>query len=115
MRLPSGCTLYNQSPFRRTGKGVCHCTGGKDCIALPGSESCQSVCSGDTGAVLAALSAQLTTASIGGTGSLPIGEFFTGKDESWPLRKRDSGPVIVCSPWERLRPTDIGNDWEHVR
>lgn len=80
--LTPRCILYNQSHFWRTGKGTCHRTGGKDCLALPDSQSCQSVCSGDTVPVLAALSAQLTIASVGGTRALPIGEFFTGKGET---------------------------------
>lgn len=80
--LSPRCIMYNQSLFWRTGKGKCHRTGGNDCLALPRSESCQAVCSGDTVPVLAALSAQLTMASLGGTRSLPIGEFFSGKGES---------------------------------
>jgi hypothetical protein len=41
MCLPSRWVLYNQSQFRPTGPGACHRTGGKDRIALPGSETCQ--------------------------------------------------------------------------
>lgn len=80
--LQPRCILYNQSLFWRTGKGSCHRTGGKDCLALQGSESCQSVCSGDTVPVLVALSAQLTIAGPGGKRTLPISDFFTGKGES---------------------------------
>lgn len=76
------CILYNQSLFWRSGKDKCHRTGGKDCLALPGAESCQSVCSGDTVPVLAALAAQLTIAGSGGTRTIPITDFFTGKGES---------------------------------
>lgn len=80
--LTPRCILYNQSHFWRTSKGLCHRTGGKDCLALQGSESCQATCSGDTVPVLAALSAQLTIAGSGGTRTIPVGDFFTGKGES---------------------------------
>jgi 4-hydroxybenzoyl-CoA reductase subunit beta len=80
--LTPRCLFYNQSLFWRTGKGQCHRTGGKDCLALKGSESCQAICAGDTVPVLAALSAQLTIASTGGIRTAPIADFFTGKGES---------------------------------
>lgn len=80
--LTPRCILYNQSHFWRTSKGTCHRTGGKDCLALQGSESCQATCSGDTVPVLVALSAQLTVAGTGGTRTIPVGDFFTGKGES---------------------------------
>lgn len=76
------CNLYNQSRFWRVGKGLCHRTGGKECHALPGSESCQSVCSGDAVPVLLALSAQANIAGSSGTRMIPFTEFFTGKGES---------------------------------
>jgi 4-hydroxybenzoyl-CoA reductase subunit beta len=80
--LTPRCNLYNQSFFWRTGKGSCHRTGGKECHALEGSESCQAVCSGDTSPVLVALSAQATLASATGTRMIPLTEFYTGKGES---------------------------------
>jgi 4-hydroxybenzoyl-CoA reductase beta subunit len=80
--LTPRCILYNQSHFWRTSKGSCHRTGGKDCLALQGSESCQALCSSDTAPVLVALSAQLTIAGPGGTRSVPVSDFFTGKGES---------------------------------
>ncbi|MBI4964380.1 MAG: FAD binding domain-containing protein [Desulfomonile tiedjei] len=80
--LQPRCILYNQSLFWRSGKDKCHRTGGKDCLALKGSESCNSVCSADTVPVLVALSAQLTIAGIGGKRSMPVSEFFTAKGES---------------------------------
>ncbi|HMK36490.1 MAG TPA: FAD binding domain-containing protein [Desulfomonilaceae bacterium] len=80
--LQPRCILYNQSRFWRTGKGSCHRTGGKDCLALPGSESCHSVCSADTVPVLAAFSGQLTIAGSGGVRQIPVSDFFTGKGES---------------------------------
>jgi 4-hydroxybenzoyl-CoA reductase subunit beta len=80
--LQPRCILYNQSQFWRLGKGTCHRTGGKDCLALPGSDSCHSICSGDTVPVLVALSAQLTIAGLGGTRSIPVADFFTGKGEA---------------------------------
>jgi 4-hydroxybenzoyl-CoA reductase subunit beta len=80
--LTPRCIFYNQSHFWRTGKGSCHRTGGKECLALEGSESCQAVCSGDTVPVFIALSAQLTIAGAGGKRTLPASDFFTGKGES---------------------------------
>lgn len=80
--LTPRCILYNQSHFWRTGKGSCHRTGGKECLALEGSESCQAICSGDTIPVLTALSAQLTIAGPGGKRTIPVSDFFTGKGES---------------------------------
>jgi len=80
--LQPRCILYNQSLFWRTGKDKCHRTGGKDCLALKDSQSCNAVCSGDTVPVLIALSAQLTIAGSGGKRSIPVSEFFTGKGES---------------------------------
>jgi 4-hydroxybenzoyl-CoA reductase subunit beta len=80
--LQPRCILYNQSLFWRTGKKACHRTGGKECLALQGAESCQSICSADTVPVLITLSAQLTIAGSGGTRTLPVGEFFTGKGET---------------------------------
>lgn len=80
--LTPRCILYNQSHFWRTSKGTCHRAGGPECLALEGSKSCQATCSGDTVPVLAALSAQLTVASTGGTRRIPVGDFFTGKGES---------------------------------
>ncbi|MEJ2718749.1 MAG: FAD binding domain-containing protein [Deltaproteobacteria bacterium] len=80
--LTPRCLLYNQSLFWRTGKGSCHRTGGKECHALEGSESCQSICSGDTVPVLLALSAMVTLAGPGGKRMVPLTEFFTGKGES---------------------------------
>ncbi len=80
--LTPRCNLYNQSFFWRTGKGSCHRTGGKECHALEGSESCQAVCSGDTIPVLIALSAQAGAAAATGTRMIPLTEFYTGKGES---------------------------------
>ena len=80
--LPPRCILYNQSFFWRSGKDKCHRTGGKDCLALEKSESCNAVCSADTVPALVALSAQLTIAGTGGKRSIPVSEFFTGKGES---------------------------------
>jgi 4-hydroxybenzoyl-CoA reductase subunit beta len=80
--LQPRCILYNQSLFWRSGKDKCHRTGGKDCLALQGSQSCNAVCAADTVPVLVALSAQLTVAGSGGKRSLPVSEFFTGKGES---------------------------------
>jgi len=80
--LTPRCLFYNQSSFWRSGKGSCHRTGGKECFALPGSESCQSICSADTAPVLLALSAMVTVRSISGERSIPVAEFFTGKGES---------------------------------
>ncbi len=99
--LQPRCILYNQSLFWRTGKGSCHRTGGKDCLALQGAESCQSVCSGDTVPVLVALSAQLTIAGPGGKRTLPISDFFTGKGES-PFQLASDEIVTEISlplPW----------------
>ncbi len=80
--LQPRCILYNQSLFWRTGKAKCHRTGGKECLALEGSESCNSICSGDTVPVLVALSAQLSIAASGGRRTLPVSDFFTNKGES---------------------------------
>jgi 4-hydroxybenzoyl-CoA reductase subunit beta len=80
--LSPRCLFYNQSFFWRSGKGSCHRTGGKECSALPGSESCQAVCSADTVPVLLALSAITTIRGVGGERAVPIAEFFTGKGES---------------------------------
>jgi 4-hydroxybenzoyl-CoA reductase subunit beta len=80
--LSPRCTLYNQSQLWRSGKGACHRTGGRDCHALEGSESCHAVVSGDTVPVLMALSAQLTVESNAGKRMIPMVEFFTGKGES---------------------------------
>jgi 4-hydroxybenzoyl-CoA reductase beta subunit len=80
--LTPRCVFYNQSLFWRTGKGACHRTGGKECFALHGAESCQSVCAADTVPVLVALSAQLTIVGSGGKRTLPVSEFFTGKGEN---------------------------------
>jgi len=80
--LQPRCILYNQTLFWRSGKDKCHRTGGKDCLALQGSESCNAVCSADTVPVLVALSAQLTIAGSGGKRSVPVSEFLTGKGES---------------------------------
>jgi 4-hydroxybenzoyl-CoA reductase subunit beta len=80
--LQPRCILYNQSLFWRTGKDKCHRTGGKDCLALENSQSCNAVCSSDTVPALVALSAQLTIAGSGGKRSIPVSEFFTAKGES---------------------------------
>ncbi len=80
--LQPRCILYDQSLFWRTGKDKCHRTGGKDCLALKDSQSCNAICSADTVPVLVALSAQLTIAGSGGKRTIPISEFFTGKGES---------------------------------
>ena len=80
--LTPRCLLYNQSLFWRKGVGSCHRTGGKECHALEGSESCQSICSADTVPVLVALSAMLTLAGPGGKRMAPVSQFFTGKGES---------------------------------
>ncbi|MGO9572059.1 MAG: FAD binding domain-containing protein [Desulfomonilaceae bacterium] len=80
--LQPRCILYNQSLFWRTGKAKCHRTGGKECLALEESKSCNSICSGDTTPVLLALSAQLSVAGSGGKRTLPVVDFFTSKGES---------------------------------
>jgi 4-hydroxybenzoyl-CoA reductase subunit beta len=80
--LQPRCILYNQSLFWRTGKAKCHRTGGKECLALEGSESCNSICSGDTVPALVALSAQVSIAASGGRRTLPVADFFTSKGES---------------------------------
>lgn len=76
------CIFYNQSLFWRTGKGLCHRTGGRDCLASPGSSSCQAVCSGDTVPVLVALSAQTVLTSYRGSRNVAVIDLFTGKGES---------------------------------
>ncbi len=76
------CILYNQSLFWRQGVGSCHRTGGKECHALEGSESCQAICSGDTVPALVALSAIGEVAGPGGRRQIPLAEFYTGKGES---------------------------------
>ncbi len=99
--LQPRCILYNQSLFWRTGKDKCHRTGGKDCLALENSQSCNAVCSADTVPVLVALSAQLTVAGSGGKRTVPISEFFTGKGES-PLNLMPEEIVTeirVPIPW----------------
>ncbi len=80
--MPPRCTFYNQSAFWRKGKGSCHRTGGKECHALPGSESCLAVCSGDTVPVLVALSAQVAVIGPGGERVVPLKEMYSGKGES---------------------------------
>jgi 4-hydroxybenzoyl-CoA reductase subunit beta len=80
--LQPRCIFYDQSAFWRMGKGTCNRTGGKECLAVEGSQSCQSICSGDTVPVLTAASAQLTIAASSGVRVIPIAEFFTGKGES---------------------------------
>lgn len=80
--LKPRCILYDQSLFWRTGKDKCHRTGGKDCLALKDSQSCNAICSADTVPVLTALSAQLTIAASRGKRTIPVSEFFTGKGES---------------------------------
>jgi 4-hydroxybenzoyl-CoA reductase subunit beta len=77
------CIFYNQSLFWRTSKGLCHRTGGRDCLALPGSSSCQSICSGDTVPVLAALSAQTVLSSYRGSRTVALVDLFSGKGESY--------------------------------
>lgn len=80
--LQPRCILFNQSLFWRSGKDKCHRTGGKDCLAIQGSASCNAVCSADSVPVLVALSAQLTVAGSGGKRSIPVSDFFSGKGES---------------------------------
>jgi 4-hydroxybenzoyl-CoA reductase subunit beta len=102
--LQPRCILYNQSLFWRTGKTKCHRTGGKECLALEGSESCNSICSGDTVPVLVALSAQLSIAGSGGQRTLPVADFFTTKGES-PLNLAPDEIVTEIRlpiPWARL-------------
>lgn len=102
--LSPRCLFYNQSQFWRSGKGGCHRTGGGECFALPGANSCQSICSGDTVPVLLALSAMATVKSIRGERSIPLTEFFTGKGES-PF---NLGPdeivtgIRIPLPWARI-------------
>ncbi len=99
--LAPRCNYYNQSLFWRMGKGACHRTGGKECHALQGSESCQAVCSGDTVPALVALSAEVDIIGKSGKRRVSVREFFTGKGES-PF---DLGPDEVVTsiriplPW----------------
>jgi len=99
--LQPRCIFYNQSHYWRMGKGLCHRTGGKDCLALEGSDSCHSICSGDTVPVLVALSAQLTLAGSGGKRVVPLAEFFTGKGESpWNIMPEEILTEIrIPLPW----------------
>jgi 4-hydroxybenzoyl-CoA reductase subunit beta len=99
--LQPRCIFYNQSHYWRMGKGLCHRTGGKDCLALEGSDSCHSICSGDTVPVLLALSAQLTLAGSGGKRVVPLAEFFTGKGESpWNILPEEILTEIrIPLPW----------------
>ncbi|MEW6351444.1 MAG: FAD binding domain-containing protein [Thermodesulfobacteriota bacterium] len=99
--LTPRCTFYNQSLFWRQGKGPCHRTGGKECHALAGSESCQSACSGDTVPVLAALSAQVGIAGPAGERIIPLIELFSGKGETHLNLKPDEilTHVRVPMPW----------------
>jgi 4-hydroxybenzoyl-CoA reductase subunit beta len=102
--LQPRCIFYNQSHYWRMGKGLCHRTGGKDCLALEGSDSCHSICSGDTVPVLMALSAQLTLAGSGGKRVAPLAEFFTGKGESpWNIMQEEILTEIrIPLPWAPL-------------
>lgn len=102
--LSPRCLFFNQSGFWRSGKGSCHRTGGKECHALEGSESCQSICSGDTVPVLIALSAQLTLAGPGGTRLMALSDFYTGKGET-PfniLPEEILTEVRIPLPWARI-------------
>lgn len=102
--LTPRCIFYNQSHFWRLGKGSCHRTGGRECLALEGSESCQAICSGDTVPVLVALSSQLTIAGPGGTRMIPVSDFFTGKGESPFTMSPDEilTEIRVPMPWSPL-------------
>jgi 4-hydroxybenzoyl-CoA reductase subunit beta len=102
--LTPRCIMYNQSLFWRTSKGACHRTGGKDCLAQQGSESCQAICSGDTVPVLTALSAQLTVAGASGTRAMAISDFFTGKGESPFVLGPDEilTEIRLLLPWRPL-------------
>jgi 4-hydroxybenzoyl-CoA reductase subunit beta len=80
--LQPRCIFYNQTHFWRLGKGACHRTGGKECHALPGSDSCQSILSGDAAPALVALSAMVEIAGAGGKRIIPLTEFFTGRGVS---------------------------------
>lgn len=102
--LSPRCLFYNQSLFWRSGKGSCHRTGGKECHALEGSESCQSICSGDTVPVLLALSAQLTLAGPSGTRLVPITQFYTGEGQ----------PPFHLSPEEILTEVRIPLPWARI-
>lgn len=98
------CIFYNQSHFWRTGKGQCHRTGGRDCLALPGSSSCQAICSGDTVPVLAALSTQVAVAENGGSRMVPFMDLFSGKGET-PLNITPQEVITefrVPLPWGPL-------------
>jgi 4-hydroxybenzoyl-CoA reductase subunit beta len=102
--LPPRCILYNQTLFWRRGVGSCHRTGGKECHALEGSESCQAICSGDTVPVLIALSAMGEVAGPGGKRSIPLAELFTGKGES-PLNMAPEElltAIRIPLPWAPL-------------
>ncbi len=98
------CIFYNQSLFWRTSKGLCHRTGGRDCLALPGSSSCQSVCSGDTVPVLAALAAQTVLTSYRGSRTVGIVDLFSGKGESYLNIAPEEilTEIRVPLPWGKL-------------
>jgi len=99
--LQPRCIFYNQSHYWRMSKGLCHRTGGKDCLALEGSDSCHSICSGDTVPTLLALSAQLALAGGGGKRVAPLAEFFTGRGESpWNIMPEEILTEIrIPLPW----------------
>ncbi len=102
--LTPRCILYNQSWFWRSGKGSCHRTGGKECHALQGSESCQSICSADTAPVLTALGAELTLTGPSGERAVPMADFYSGKGES-PfniLPEEILTSIKIFLPWSPL-------------
>ncbi len=98
------CIFYNQSLFWRTSKGLCHRTGGQDCLAMPGASSCQAVCSGDAIPALAVLSAQTVLTSYRGSRTVPITELFSGKGESYLNIGKDEilTEIRIPLPWGGL-------------
>jgi 4-hydroxybenzoyl-CoA reductase subunit beta len=76
------CLHYNQSALWRSGLAPCFKLGGEVCH--PGGTSadrCRSTCQSDGAVMLSALGASVVLAGAGGSRTLSLSEFFTGRGE----------------------------------
>ena len=103
--LDTRCTYYNQSLFWRQALGFCLKKDGDICHVTKVGRKCVAAHSADTPPVLMTLGAQVELASVEGTRTLPVVDFFIADGEWNSVRRRDElvTGVRIPLPSSRFR------------
>jgi 4-hydroxybenzoyl-CoA reductase subunit beta len=101
--LDTRCTYYNQSLFWREALGFCLKKDGDVCHVTKVGRKCVAAHSADTAPVLISLGALVDLASVDGTRTVPVDEFFVANGEWNTVRRRNELVLRVRIPLPSAR------------